>query len=67
MKALVDHLEWVKLYINGTLGNRDDPKLIQIAQDEWIAANAIAEALPEFVISSGPPARKVPDPIIKLS
>jgi hypothetical protein len=40
MKAILDRLEWVKFYINGQLGNRDDPNNIQIAIDELIVAEA---------------------------
>jgi hypothetical protein len=56
MRALTGRLDWVKLYVNGTLGNRDDPKLIQLAQDELIGALAIADALPDLitVIASKP-------------
>lgn len=69
MKALVDRLEWIQMYVNGQLGKRDDPTVIQIAQDELIALLAIAAALPEITISvPGQPVdqRKPPERIVDL-
>lgn len=52
MKALIDRLEWIKLYINGELGNRTDPKQIKFAQDVFIEIYAIADALPELAFKN---------------
>lgn len=49
MKALVDRLEWVRLYVIGAIKNDDRGK--QLALDELLAGIAIAEALPEITIN----------------
>ncbi len=69
MKALSDHLFWVQRYVNGEMGDRSDPKNIEVAQDCLIALQAIADALPEISISLDPAeaARMQPKRIIDIS
>jgi hypothetical protein len=68
MKALTDRLEWLKLYINGELGDRADPKNIQMMQDVWIETYAIAEALPDIELPAiaADRSRTPPERIIEL-
>lgn len=48
MKALTDRLDWLKLYINGELGDRAEQKNITFAQDILIELLAIADVLPDI-------------------
>jgi hypothetical protein len=76
MKALVNRLEWVGLFLIGTLNEGEDrypEKMRQLALEEVFAAIAIAEVLPEIgatlaipeSVSAAEP-RDPPERIIKL-
>lgn len=70
MKALVDRLEWVRLYLTGQVGGisaSEDAALKSAVIDELIGAIAIAEAIPEItLVPIDPPARTPPERIIDL-
>lgn len=62
MKALTDRLEWLKMYIDGELGDRSDPKNITLAQTVFIEIQAISDALPEPVLVL----KNLDDPLLKF-